>query len=244
MIREYHCWYSPRLKRDMELLVFGHYGSKMLVFPTRCGRFFDYENWGLVAALAEPIERGQLQLYCVDSLDAESLYAQYAAPWDRLARHQQYEEYLLNEVLPLMELKNPDTPTIAHGCSLGAFHAANLAFRHPHLFQQLLGFSGRYDLRLQTPHFRDLLDGFYNQDVYFNTPTHFLSHIANPAQLAALQAMRIVLAVGEWDEFVGNNRHLSQILQYQGIAHELHVWHGEAHKSHYWKQMLKHYLRY
>jgi esterase/lipase superfamily enzyme len=35
MNREYHRWYSHRLGRDMELLIFGHAGAKVLVFPTR-----------------------------------------------------------------------------------------------------------------------------------------------------------------------------------------------------------------
>ena len=37
MNREYHKWYSPRLGRDMELLVFGHAGLPVLVFPTSGG---------------------------------------------------------------------------------------------------------------------------------------------------------------------------------------------------------------
>src|ERR1035441_1121065 len=48
MNRQYHKWYSKHLNRDMELLVFGHRGDRVIVFPTRQGRFFDYENWGLV----------------------------------------------------------------------------------------------------------------------------------------------------------------------------------------------------
>ncbi len=48
MNREYYQWYSYRLHRDMELLVFGHAGAKVLVFPTRCGRFYEYEEMGLV----------------------------------------------------------------------------------------------------------------------------------------------------------------------------------------------------
>src|SRR5262245_55309226 len=58
MNREYHKWFSPRLHRDMELLVFGHAGARVLVFPTRQGRFFDYENWGLVGALHHQISNG------------------------------------------------------------------------------------------------------------------------------------------------------------------------------------------
>ncbi|WP_295438711.1 hypothetical protein [uncultured Thiodictyon sp.] len=41
MNREYHRWYSERLGRTMELLVFGHAGAKVLVFPTRDGRFHE-----------------------------------------------------------------------------------------------------------------------------------------------------------------------------------------------------------
>src|ERR1700761_2771380 len=34
MNREYHKWWSQRLGRDMELLVFGHSGVPAIVFPT------------------------------------------------------------------------------------------------------------------------------------------------------------------------------------------------------------------
>jgi len=74
MNREYHCWYSPRLGRNMELLVFGHTGARVLVFPTRCGRFFDYEDWGIANAIRQKIENGWLQLFCVESIDSESFY--------------------------------------------------------------------------------------------------------------------------------------------------------------------------
>jgi esterase/lipase superfamily enzyme len=65
MNREYHRWYTPRLGRDMELLVFGHGGAKVLVFPTRDGRFHEYEDLRLVEALRPKIDAGQLQLWCV-----------------------------------------------------------------------------------------------------------------------------------------------------------------------------------
>ena len=51
MLRAYHRWHSPALQRDMELLVFGHAGMRVLVFPTSMGRFYDWEDRGLVAAL-------------------------------------------------------------------------------------------------------------------------------------------------------------------------------------------------
>ena len=42
MHRSYHQWFSSTLGRPMELLVFGHQGAPVLVFPTSKGRFFEY----------------------------------------------------------------------------------------------------------------------------------------------------------------------------------------------------------
>ena len=53
MDRQYHRWFSPSLEREMELLVFGHGGPWVLVFPTSMGRFFDWEDRGLIAAMRE-----------------------------------------------------------------------------------------------------------------------------------------------------------------------------------------------
>ncbi len=61
MLREYHKWFSPRLQRDMELLIFGHSGTPVLVFPTSMGRFFDYENRHMIDAVRGKYENGQLQ---------------------------------------------------------------------------------------------------------------------------------------------------------------------------------------
>ena len=69
MKREYHKWYSKHLERDMELLVFGFSGAKVLFFPPRMGRFFDYEDWGVIASLEHKITNGDLQVFCVDSVD-------------------------------------------------------------------------------------------------------------------------------------------------------------------------------
>ena len=56
MNREYHIWHSPTLNRDMELLVFGHAGAHVLVFPTSMGRFYEWEDRGMMGALQEHIE--------------------------------------------------------------------------------------------------------------------------------------------------------------------------------------------
>ena len=85
MNREYHKWWSWRLDRDMELLVFGHGGVPIVVFPSSQGRFFEFEDRGLIGAVAHKIDRGQIQLFCVDSVDSESWYNRNVPPRWRIA---------------------------------------------------------------------------------------------------------------------------------------------------------------
>ena len=87
MNREYHKWYSSRLGRDMELLVFGHAGVPVLVFPTSGGRFYEFEDRHMIGAVAGQIDGGHLQFFCVDSIDMESWYNRNVPPRWRIARH-------------------------------------------------------------------------------------------------------------------------------------------------------------
>ena len=242
MNREYHCWYSERLGRNMELLVFGHGGAKVLIFPTRDGRFYEYENLGLVNVLRDKINAGHLQLYCVDNIAKESFYCFWRHPADRIRRHIQFEEYILNEVMPLMAAKNDHPCTIAHGCSLGAFHATNIAFRHPQLFQKLAAFSGRYDLSLQVESFANLFSGYYDENVYFHSPSHYLPGLHCEERLNAIRNMDVVMTIGSEDPFLDNNLHLSQTLWDKGIWHAMHQWDGRAHRGRYWRKMASIYL--
>ena len=242
MNREYHHWYSPRLGRDMEFLVFGHAGAKVLIFPTRDGRFYEYENLRIVETLKHKIEAGHIQLFCIDSIDHETFYCFWRQPQDRIRRHMHFEDYVLQEVIPFMDAKNPHPCTIAHGCSLGAYHAANIAFRHPQLFKKLVAFSGRFDLTLELEHFRDLLDGYYDDSVYFHTPSHYLPNLTHHDQLNLLRQMDITLVIGKEDPFLGNNQELSHVLNQKGIRHAYYEWDGRAHQGQYWRQMAKLYI--
>jgi len=240
--RQYHKWFSHRLGRDMELLVFGHAGAKVLVFPTREGRFYDYENWGLVDALRHSIDGGYIRLYCVDGVDSESLYCRSAPPPVRTNRHLQYESYILHEVIPFMLSENGVPSLIVHGCSIGAYHAINLALRHPSLFCKVVALSGRYDLTRPVGPFEDLFSGYYDQDIYFITPNHFLPNLNDSNLLDQMRRMDITLAVGDQDPFHESNRVLSRALTDKGIPHRLVFWSGEAHRARHWREMAPHYL--
>lgn len=242
MKREYFRWYSHRLGRDMELLVFGHAGAKVLMFPTRDGRFWEYESLGIVATLSEKIEAGHLQLFCIDGLAGETVYGSWMRPADRIRRYGAFEAYILNEVMPLMAALNPHDCIIAQGCSLGAFQAANLVFRNPHLFRKLVAFSGRYDLTLKVEAFGDLFDGYYDDEVYFHTPSHFLPGLACEWRLEHLRRIEMIFTIGQDDPFLDNNRGLSGVLRDKGVQHLMHVWDGRAHRGSAWRRMAPLYI--
>jgi esterase/lipase superfamily enzyme len=235
MHREHHHWFSPSLGRDMELLVFGHGGARVLVFPSSMGRYFEWEDRGMIATLGEHLERGWLQLYCVDSVDDESWYAKWKHPHDRAVRQTQYEQYLLSEVLPLSWQKNPNLFLITTGASFGAYHAADLAFRHPGLVGRVLGMSGLYDIKEQT-------GGWSDDEVYVHSPTDFISNERDPNRLEALRRMDIILAIGRDDSLRSNNEWMSKVLWDKGIGNALRVWDGWAHDWPWWRQMVLKYI--
>jgi esterase/lipase superfamily enzyme len=235
MNREYHHWHSPSLDRDMELLVFGHAGARVLIFPTSQGRFYDWEDRGMIDALSQPIEQGWFQFICVDSVDAESWYNRAVPPAQRAWRHVQYDRYLADEVLPFSHERNGDPFVISAGASFGAYHAINFALRHPAQVGRALGLSGLYDIS-------DWTDGFTDENVYLSNPCAYIPNEHDPARLAALRQLDIILAIGQDDRNRPNNEHLSALLWDKDIWHALRLWDGWAHDWPYWRKMLRLYI--
>ncbi|MEO6733509.1 MAG: alpha/beta hydrolase-fold protein [Ferruginibacter sp.] len=240
--REYINWFSTHLQRDMELLVFGDKGSPVLLFPTRMARFYDYEDWGVIESMEEQIWAGKIQVYCLDSIDELSFYCKTIHPAERIKRHIQYEKYLLDELIPFIKKQNKNLDFISAGCSLGAYHAINIAFRHPWLFKKAIGMSGRYDLTLKMEFFDDLFEGYWNEDIYYNMPGQYIPNLTNGCLIAELQKLDIIFAIGIEDAFLENNFQLNKILHEKNIPNVLHLMEGEAHKAKYWAHVMKMYL--
>lgn len=225
----------------MELLVFGHSGTSVLFFPTRTARFYDYENWKIVESLHDKIEQGLLQLFCVDSVDSESFYA-HIPPDQKIKRHLQYERYILQEVLPLIIFRNNFKRLIAAGCSLGGYHAVNIAFKYPEYFNKVVAMSARYDLTLSANTFPDLFNGYIDQNIYYNMPSMYMPNLNDDIILDNIRKMAITLAVGKEDPFFDNNKHLSAVLTGKNIDHSLFIWDDEAHRPRHWRKMVQLYL--
>lgn len=226
----------------MELTAFGTGGMPVIFFPTRTARFFDYENWGVLLGLRDRIKRGELFIVCVDSVDSESIYCNWKAPRQRIEYHMQYEKYIVHEVVPFAMTLGHSGRMVAAGCSMGAYHAVNIALRRPDIFRKTIGMSGRYDLTKSFGVFRDLFDGYYDLDIYFNTPTHFISKMKEGKLMDMIRSLDVTISIGEEDAFLQNNRDLSELLAAKAINNKLYIWEGEAHSAREWKKMLELYF--
>ncbi len=236
MNREFHKWYSPRLHRDMELLVFGHAGTPTIVFPSSQGRFFEYEDRGMVGALAHKLEHGHIQLYCVDSVDAESWYNRWVHPRQRVERHMTYESYVLDEVVPLIRLKNGRRDLAVTGCSFGGYHAVNIALRHPDIVNYCVSMSGAFDMK-------QFMDGYYDQDVYFNSPHDYLIQMGDLWYLGHYARNWYLLATSHWDMCWNENERLAGAMRAKGMNHRLDVWQDDLkHDWPLWQRMAPQYL--
>lgn len=218
MQREYHSWYSPNLKRKAELLEFGHAGQNWLVFPTAKGRFFDWENFGMIERLREPLERGWLRLTCVDSFDRSSLYARIK-PWFRIWKHTHFDNYLRQEVVPFMQAKSGYLGTA--GCSFGAYHAINFALRYPQVIKKTVAMSGVFDLSFR-------LGRYKNKNTYFHSPLHYLPGLAQVGDL------QVHLGVGRAEPFTHQHWVLAQLLEERGARVRLDINPHGGHDWNYW----------
>jgi esterase/lipase superfamily enzyme len=231
MNREYLKRYSRELRRDMEILSFGHAGMPVIVFPTSMGRFHDYEDQGMIATLAPKIDAGELQVFCADSVDGESWYNKSVQPRQRVLRHLQYERYLLHELLPLIRSKNASPQLALTGCSFGGYHTMNFALKHPDLVSYCVSMGGAFDIH-------QFLDGYYDSDCYFNCPPDFLANLTDEWYLSRYRRLNIVLATGEQDICKDENLRLSGILHARGVPHFLDVWgNNTGHDWRWWRQM-------
>jgi len=238
---EYHRWYSPNLGQDMELNVYGYFGKPVLVFPALGGRFYEFENFGMVEAIREFVDGGKVKLFTVDSLDSQSWANESAHPADRARRHEAYDRYIVQEVVPLMHTLCGGTPQkfLTTGVSMGAYHSANFFFRHPDLFDAVVAISGLYRLR----HF---VGDYMDDNVYFNSPLEYLPNLADPAYLDLYRQSQIVVCVGQgaWeDPMLADTLELKNLLLQKKVPAWIDIWGYDVnHDWPWWRKMLPYFL--
>jgi esterase/lipase superfamily enzyme len=142
---------------------------------------------------------------------------------------------ILNDVIEYIKHDMGEVPIGAAGCSFGAYHAANLAFRHPDLISYLICMGGSYDIK-------PFIYGYYDDNCYFNNPPDYLPNLNGSWYLDQIMNMGIILGTGDQDMCLEENIRLSNILNDKGIVHWLDIRQGAGHDWIWWKEMFPDYL--
>ena len=234
----YHKFYSTALGQDFELKVYGTSGKPVMVFPTSCGRFYDYENQGMIGAMSEFIERGDIIVCAVDGRDWESWYKPLRDEWIGI-RHSQYEACITKEVVPFMRRAyGVREKFMATGNSFGAFHSANFFLKFPDHFDSAVCLSGCYAIRQE-------LGGFCDDGVFFNEPVSYLPGLNDETLLSKLRDGYIVIAHGggAWETFNDQAQSLAVSCAVKGITCWYDAWGPEwPHDWGTWLAQIKKYM--
>lgn len=238
---EYHQHYSGNLGRMMEMKRYGHAGKVMVAFPSSGGSYYEFEDFGMIAAISWFIEQGHVQVFTPDSVDKESWLADGKWPGDKGQMHNRYDAYIIEEFVPFVKHYSGNfDPMIATGCSLGAFHAVNMGLRHPDVFDTVIALSGVYDVRMMTGEY----DG--DMSVYVNCPIDSLWNQNDPWFLDRYRNNDFIICTGQgaWEEdSVRDTRRLEEAFRNKGIEAWFDYWgHDVEHDWPAWRKQLPYYL--
>jgi esterase/lipase superfamily enzyme len=227
-------WHSPALNKRMEIGVYGHYGPALLMFPST-GDHLEYEQFQLVESIRPFIDAGRIKAFAIDSVDSESWLNDRIEPRQKSIRHQQYNRYVAEEVVPFIahNMRSSHPMIYTTGVSLGALHAVNGFLRRPDLFEGTIGMSGVYDLKAYT-------NGYYDDDVYFNSPMDYLPHLSGPGLSQLRQKEKIFLFSGKGEyEYPQASWEMGQVMGQKGITNWVELWSEEySHDWPTWRAML------
>lgn len=206
----------------MEMLIFGSEGTPVLIFPTENGRYYEWEDNGAMEEVSQQINEGYNQFFCVDTLATESFLNSDVDPYTRLMRESQYQMHIMEEVLPMISEVNANPYLINAGAGLGAYQALNFALKYPDTFSKVIGISGYYDINVH-------LDGFKDDNSYFNNPVEFMPNMNNELMLKSISSIDIRLLSYLNDPNREASEKMSEILWMKFIDHEFYMWDEETH---------------
>lgn len=242
MRRDHVSLFSPAIGHEGGMVAYGHHGRPLLVFPSEQGRCWDYEERGMVEAVRSLIDDGRLKMYCVDSFDAESWHDKGLPLEERARRAERYEDWILNQVVPWIHEDCGGPLEIAlTGCSFGAYHAANFALKHAHLFPLAICQSGVYDVSA-------VGWGEKGDTFYFNNPADYVPNLGGEhlEWLRTRVTLLLVCGQGQWEDTTGaleSTKRFGGLLASKGLQHEVDLWgHDVPHDWPSWRNQLAHHL--
>lgn len=231
---------SPELGRPVHLWSFGWFGQPIIVMPSAAGMAHEWQQQGMIDALAPLLRAGRIKLYCPESNVAEAWTRKESDPEWRIGRHAVYERFVIDTLVPFVraDCRSPQHPLAVTGTSLGGMYAALLALKYPETFRRAFCFSGRYDVR-------NINGGHDSPAVYFNNPLAFVPGLGGPhlARVRENTHLTLVCGQGAYEEgCIEETIALGQVLRAKGIPSETDIWgRDSAHQWPWWRvQAQKH----
>ena len=239
MNRQITSWYSPSLNKEMPIASYGHFGFALLLVPTAAADYLEYERFQLLDCLAPYINSGKMRVFSIDSMNNESWMNNKMIPEHKAIRHNQFNEYVHNEVVPFIRSQtSQETMIYTCGASFGALHSMNLFLKRPDIINGVISMSGVYDLSEYTK-------GHWDDQVFFNSPEHYMPSLQDEWYLEKIRAshhIHIYTGSGDYEDPEASRR-FAGILHSKGIWYDLDVWgHDVPHEWPTWRKMLPHIL--
>lgn len=223
---------------------YGHFGRPLLVFPSEAGRAWDFENNGMIEAIAPLLDAGRVKAYCVDSFDHLTWSENSLPTEERARRHGTYERWLLQTVVPLIDQDSPGHKGIVTtGCSMGGYHAVHMGLKRPDVFPVAISLSGNFD-PTSWHGWGDL-----GEASYFANPTAYVAGMAGEHLQWVRSHANILLVAGQGafevhpTQSLPGAQRMAGILADKGIPHQLDLWgFDSAHDWPWWRKQLAHHL--
>ncbi len=229
-------WYSDRMKQEISVARWGHYGVPVLAFPTAGGDAEEIERHHLVGHLAPLVDAGRIKVYSCDSLAGRAMAADEGSVEYRCWLFNQFQQAVAHEVVPAINADSAGPQgVIVAGASIGAFNALALICRFPQLFRAAVCMSGSYDI--------ERFIGGFTDDLFFASPLHFLPGMQGP-ELDLLRHRFVFLpsGSGQWED-IGESWRAGKVLGDKGVPNRVDDW-GQAYDHDWptWWEMLPTYV--
>lgn len=223
----------------MPIVTYGDYGFALLLIPTAAADYLEYERFQLIDSLSDVINSGKVKVFSINSLNNESWMNKEMLNEHKGIRHNQFNQYVINEVVPFIKSScSPETPIITCGASFGALHAMNLFLKRPDFFNGVIAMSGVYDLHEYT-------NGFHDEQVYINSPMDFLPNLTDHWYLENIRKsnhIHLLSGSGEHEDPQAA-QNFATVLYNKGIRYELDIWGNDIkHDWPTWRAMLPYYI--
>ena len=220
-------WWSPSLGCNKSLTVYGVSGTPVILIPDKEG-----VESGIINRLSYQLANGHNQVFCINQTLEEGLNNQEQKPDLRIIKNNQFESYLIEEVIPRIHKENSNPFIILAGLGLGAYYATNFALKHPADFGKLIAISGIFNIR-------SFFYPFYNDDIYYNNPIDYLPNLTDRTYLENIHKMDIRFATGNEDPNLEETYRICHILQQKSVSYQLDIWNeNDPNVENHWADAL------